>query len=370
MPCNHTSFVLCTPKKIPTSTLAKPQHPPEISTNKKQDAQEFCSIMAHAHSPNGLLRGKIGNQIFRVVNGKQVVSLAPPPWQLKRKHRERMQPDSAHLSYRRNILAFSGASITAKEIYKGLRIANKDQAARIFGPYPQNALIAQLKRHAAERQGETVTAYTPRDVQRALRGLDLSPDAAPSQQATGIKVLGLEKAARRIPVHGNAQLEFRLFIRQGQFSEHRLHPIDQTWGKVRQPAAPTADGHPATFQQLSEPSDWIPVDFIPKEGIVLDLPPQPQHLTYVTAVMVEWREVRAVGRKVHPHHAMSIARIVSVHGPAEAFYAAGYAIGNPTIYTVHSLLRPLHRHTEFIVVRHIADPKAFLARALAKLKPA
>jgi hypothetical protein len=348
--------------------------------------------MARAHSPNGLLRGKIGNQIYRVVNGKQVVSMAPPPWQLKRKHKRRMRHTSKYLIYQQNIHSFTGASKTIAEIYNDIRIFPDSEVGHIMRPYPQNHLLAQLKLTAGERIGEHATEYTARDIQRALSGLDLSKDSAPAKAVqmipigphhnpTAIKILGLEKAANLIPMHGNARLEIRFFIRQAMFSERRFDANTKTWSTKNVTDDKNSPCYNATLKNFDEPSDWIPTEFIPSEGFTLDLPTYENDLTFITTIYVEWREIRAVGRKVHRRHDVGIVRIASVHGPAAAFYAQGYTLALPKHNALpagqfalpkrshQSLLRPTKQVEVFLEIHRITDPQAFVKNALAKLKP-
>jgi hypothetical protein len=297
--------------------------------------------MARAHSPY-LLRGKIFNHIFRVRDGKQQVYLAPFP--TKRNNATFGRPENK--AYLQNIEEFAAASSIDSEIYRSLNIHDpglKDPNAvgPIFRPYSHNILAARLKKYADYVHKLKCQAANPRnpgkgfarkflirDGARAFQDLDLSHDDAPTQriqmQALGpqhnpnaIKIKGLQSAAAVLLAHGNARIEFRIHIRQSRFQEKVYNEVEKRWAdlQIDTQQYPDADKHRDTIP----PSNWIPTEIIPQDGITIDIPQWTPIEKYVTAILIEWREIRTVGRKIKALHTMGIVRIVAVHAPAESW---------------------------------------------------
>jgi hypothetical protein len=343
--------------------------------------------MARAQSPQ-LLRGKVGNLIHRVMNGKQVVQQAEPEWKAKRRHKNRMADRSCVNRYRDNILEFAGASKIANETYENILASSGDELGPIFRPYSQNHLMAKLREAHTTFREETghhavyATEFPLLNSARALRGLDLSRETAPKEairmipigphhNPTAIKVLGLEQAADRIPVNGYTGLEFRFHIRQSDLAEYNLEQ-DKTW--TRKLSYYTTENGQRSSQHItfkSDPTDWIPVDIIPHEGFTIDLPKRREEFKYITAIMIEWREVRTVGRRYHRLHDKGIVRIAAVHGPAEAFIAKDFDLAHKKGNKAWKLA-PEITNFQPIDLNKIdwrEDPQAYIAQAMAKLKP-
>jgi hypothetical protein len=270
------------------------------------------------------------------------------------------------------------------------------------------------------------TTFTFKDAAAALQGLDLSKKTAPTQYVemiplgprhspTHLQINGLERAAEAVPCEGNARLEFRIHIRQSRIKELQYCEDQEKWlprseetvvadGFAKQYAAPrkhrtsqiqtpqttthassslsslaaslsplAASPPPLAPQSTTQPrtshatppTDWIPVQFIPAQGITLPIPQWEETDRYLTVVLIEWREIRTVGHKVHTKHDMGIVRIATLHGPAEAYQDT----------------TPNHHHGPKNHPWNLAadeplptdkwqqmDPEAYLAAALEKLK--
>jgi hypothetical protein len=345
--------------------------------------------MARALAPFQL-RGKIHTLIFKVQNDRQIAYLAPEV--RPERHKERMR-DPSKEAYRLNILEFAMASTIACEIYGRISPTHDRNIGPILRPYSQNLLTARLKQAACrhEKHKHAVAILNGQaqwygksirlpDVVEALQGLDLSHPGAPSDlvrmnpigplhNPTAIRLTGIDRAAQAIARHGHARLECRFHIRQAAFQERTLTDdgLDHcTWHRAHGLPASTCHGY------SSPPSDWIPTQIIPAEGLLLELPTPPADAKFVTAIHIEWREVRTVGRKIMRHHKMGIAKIVSVHGPAEAFLAPEVSSASVafTRYETHQAM-PLSflNGTARPQARWQSDPQAFLKQALARLKP-
>jgi hypothetical protein len=281
--------------------------------------------MAKAHSTH-LLRGKIGNLIYRVRDGKQLVHLAPAPWQERTRYQRRLRYDG----FRLNIEQFAGASATASGLY-GQLFSDLNTLVR---PYTHNRLTARLKKSGDRHHRCIVTpdgkvhasAYRVIDAWKAFHGLDLSHEGAPVKQITmtpvgpqhnptAVRISGLRDAARAIHTHGNARLEARIHIRQTNFGEMAFNPEDKEW----QPRDPTYTPTQHRGCTHARPSGWIPAEVLPKGDLNLPLPASPDGDKFLTAIIIEWREVRTVHEKEIPHPKQAIARIVAVHGNPEDF---------------------------------------------------
>jgi hypothetical protein len=281
--------------------------------------------MAKAHSPH-LLRGKIGNLIYRVRDGKQLVHLAPAPHQERARYKRRLQ----YQGFRLNIEQFAGASAIASHLYRELF----SDYTSLVRPYTHNRLTALLRKTG---DGHTRTqvlpgdqvhagAYRVYDAWKALQGQDLSHNGAPTKQVsmtpigpqhnpTAVRITGLRDAARAIHTHGNARLEARIHVRQANFEEMAYDPVDKEW----RPLDP--DYTPVKYRgcTFTRPSGWIPAEVLPKGDLNLPLPESPDGDKFITAILIEWREVRAVDEKIIQHPKQAIARIVAVHGTPEDF---------------------------------------------------
>jgi hypothetical protein len=279
--------------------------------------------MAKAKGPT-LLHGKIQSLIFRVRNGQQEVYFAPGDYDFSK----------AGMAYHLNKREFAAAAHIAQDIHRSLRRKRFDELGPIFCPYPQNRITAALKKgadHDHKKQKKQrfhyAHAFTFRDTARALQGLDLSRKTAPTNHVemiplgplhcpTHIKIRGLEKAAEAIQIAGNARLEFRIHIHQSRIKELQYHEEDKKWLPLQHIRSDSQ------IQHRTPPSDWVPTQFIPAQGITLPIPQWEQRDKYLTTILIEWREIRTVGHKIITKHEMGIVRIAATHGPAEAYQDA------------------------------------------------
>ncbi|MBP6640758.1 MAG: hypothetical protein KA293_10720 [Bacteroidia bacterium] len=335
--------------------------------------------MAKAHGPI-LLSGKLQNLIFRVRDNKNIVHLAP----------DRIQVKNATQRYHDNRMEFGGAAKMAGQIYAGLQASGPDDPlGPIFRAYPQNLLTSRIRRapnrnkvHIVGEQLPYVDKFQFCDIAPALKGLDLSGPEAPSAKVhitpmgpqhnpTAIKITGLQNAANAIPVHGNARLEFRLHIRQTEIKDIFFNAILKQW--QRQDVKTRNSSSIQT--KWSDPSDWIPIEFFPKEGITLPIPAVDETRNHLTAIFIEWREIRKVGRRMIQHHKHGIVRIAALHAPREAYRhseRSEESVSHSTSHchqghaTHHAVPNP--KTLSDGRMRH-QDPKQFLQAALAKLFP-
>jgi hypothetical protein len=296
--------------------------------------------MARAETPYPI-HGKIGNLIYKVRDGKQIVHEA----------KGTVNPKKIGPAYHLNKDEFAGAAQVAHAIYRHIKPdkfhqrkpqANLDKLGPIMRPYPQNYITAQLKKSAQyelkrkARRFHFADEFCFLDAVKALRGLDLSKEGAPSghvsmtpigpqHNPTAIKITGLDYAARAITAHGNAKLECRFHIRQCRVTELDYIPETREWETRKLPQPNPLQRHSPTQSHRSHPSLWIPVEIIPKEGITLPLEAlnaywdaqKPEGAKYLTSVAIEWREIKTVGRRVKRLHDQGIVRIASLHAPLE-----------------------------------------------------
>jgi hypothetical protein len=296
--------------------------------------------MATAKSPT-LLSGKIGTVIFRVRDGKQLAHLAPTAHEEEKFYKRRLK----HPLFRFNAMEFAGASRVAGQVYRQLLGGSVSPLVR---PYAHNLLTKLLKAtgdsHIREalpqRASHYAREYNLYDVWRAFQGLDLSHAGAPARQIrmtpvgpghnpTAIRVSGVRDAARAIPIGGNARLEVRFHIHQVDFVGQAFSDTFQKW-------LPTEPGQETRCRRngIIRPSAWIPVQAMPQDDFVINLPGNPNGDRIITAIAIEWREVRAVGDKEIEHPRQGIVRIAAVHGSAEDFTPRPYTYIPPPDRTV------------------------------------
>jgi hypothetical protein len=68
-------------------------------------------------------------------------------------------------------------------------------------------------------------------------------------------------------------------------------------------------------QHLAAPrftSEWIPVQILPNEGLLLNLEQPQQEEPVLIFVVLEWQEVREVEDEVKPMHEMAVARLAAM----------------------------------------------------------
>ena len=326
------------------------------------------------------IHGKIANLTFTVRNDKQFVQASPGPRNLKR----------AGEAYFRNIDEFAGAAKVAQEIYRYIKpqafdprekSENLQKLGPVCRPYTQNYLTAQIKRKADKENkrrtkvglwyAKEITFF---DAVNALRGLDLSNESAPSghlgmtpigpqHNPTAIRLTGLQHAANAIGIHGNAQLEFRIFIHQSRVPELEYDRADRQWHKRQDPEGRSTSNRRSYH---SQPTAWIPVDIVPKEGLHLPLPTGiwKEDDKYLTAVFCEWREIRTVGRRCKRLHDKGIARIAALHGPAADWTDNTRQLREPDPNHGRMSIPPSPK------MDPRQNPEAYLAEALAMLHPA
>ncbi len=285
--------------------------------------------MARSKSPIQI-QGRVHNLLFRLIDGQQYVQMAPNN---DGQHKKRKKDPERYLRYLRNAAEFAGASKIACDIYRHIRTNKNDPTSGLLRPYAHNRMIARLKEAGDFHKKDGIQgrhyaqAYSLFDVQKALKGLDLSHDAAPTSHVRmvpigpqhnpdAIRVLGLEHAADAIGANGNASLEFRFRISQAQVDEIVLDQHGE-WILAKKPEDITQQN--SIDPSRSYPSGWIPTEIIPAEGFLLALPRQEDGAKYITAIHVEWREHKTVGRRILYHRKKAIVQIAAVHGPAEDF---------------------------------------------------
>ena len=105
---------------------------------------------------------------------------------------------------------------------------------------------------------------------------------------------------------------------------------------------------------------------IPREGFTLDLPEWPEGAKYATAIHIEWREHKATGRRTVRHHKLGIARIVAVHGPAEAFAPKSNHLQSKEFH--HTVPAAIHKGTLKKPIDWRKDPQAYFQAVLKKLR--
>lgn len=335
-------------------------------------------VMATAHAPF-LLKGKILNLVFRVRDGKQIVQAAP-----REPTRHKHGP-----AYTLNKDEFAAAAMIAQSVYRHIRHdvfdqrkphTNHHKLGPIFRPYAQNHLTARLKLKAdleGKRRHKSGYHYATQfrfiDAVNALKGFDLSNPGSPSgfvgmipigpqHSPTAIKVMGLQDAAQAIARHGNARMELRFHIRQSRVMELNYDRDTRAWDE------PQGQSRPVCAQNkshCSKPTDWIPAEIIPSQGFTLPLPQGiwAEDEKYLTAVMVEWREVRTIGRRTVRLHKQGIVRIAALHAPVEAWARPEAHPQDPQ----PPKPRPPRRQAPRI--DPLQEPEAYIRQALAKLHP-
>jgi hypothetical protein len=282
--------------------------------------------MATAHGTH-LLSGHLLNYIFKVRDGKQVVSLAPFKSDYERRLRERDKCPT----YFQNLAEFTAANKIGCQLYNNLDCHAWNPGAPVLMPYAHNRLISAVKKSVHRDnhpKGGIGSAFRIQEAYHALKGLDLShPDApssavkfqplGPQYNPLSIKIEGLRHAAEAITRHGNATVEFQIDIRQSRYQELVQHPEDRSWITLQQAQGePESDDNESQYH--SKPTGWLPIDIVPEEGITIPLPKRPESERYITTVVIQWRELRTVGRRIRLHRTKAIVKIVSVHAPASA----------------------------------------------------
>lgn len=312
--------------------------------------------MAIAH-PAHPISGTIGNITYVRRGGKTYA-------------RERIWAHNtkANPRQRENRQSFGGASKAACQIYTTLSAGCKP----LFRPYSHNYIAAKLRAHA-ERTERAVTRYSFRAAHAALAGLDLSHEGSPSDclkitrlgshhSPDAIRLEGLREAAQAVRqagdgIHGNAHLQMRIHVRQVPFNEINYVKEDRNWQKT----------DPGAQAQLRiTRSGWIPTEILPEEGLTLALPKPAEPLPgaacspMLSFVVIEWREVRAVGDKVIPKPGQAIVRLAAMqYSPEMALEIARHQANIPK--------KPIQPSAHDLLETAKADPKAFLARSLGGL---
>ncbi len=312
--------------------------------------------MARVHPPHPI-SGTIGD-ITYVRRGKKTYARGKI-WA----HNKAAEPRQ-----RENRQSFGGASKVACEVYTPLTAGCK----QLFRSYCHNDIATKLRAHA-ERTERSVTHYSFRAAHAALANLDLSPAESPSaclnitrigchHNPEAIRLTGLPEAARFVAnsdegLLGNAHLQMRLWIRQVPFHEFTFDKTDKVWRRT----FPEAQGQGQVTR-----SGWIPTDILPEEGLTLTLNKHPETLPgqpvppMLTFVVIEWREVRAVGDKVFKKPALSIVKLAAMHYSTEM--AAEIAQFEARISQ-----KPKQPRAFDLLQAAQSDPKAFLTQSLAGL---
>lgn len=313
-----------------------------------------------------LISGRLHDIIFKVRDGKQYLSMAP-----FHTHNEQRSKDKVHYrDYFRNQREFAAASRIGGIIYRVIKKpVNFDP---IFKPYAQNTITAAIKRAVhldTDHKADLLAQYRIIDGYHALKGLDLSPEDAPTKKVfmtplgplhnpDTLHINGLQAAGATLRGHVKSTIECRLHIRQARFHEFTEDPDTHEWITAADAPDPK-DDHP---EWNSQPSGWIPMEIIPYEGIKIPLPHQAPHEKYVTIIMIEWREHSPVGRRLRYHRKDTITRIVSIHAPAEALpLKHPHPAKNP--YNV-APIKAIHIPT---TDGWQQDPEAYLQEALGML---
>lgn len=304
--------------------------------------------------------------------------------------------------YRLNISEFAAASQIASQIYRDLcprqirgsgskrKPTNPDTPGPIFRPYPHNHLTARIKSAAAHQQKASAravngnwfaTEITVADIAHALQGLDLGRDASPNATSgtataavkifplgpkhnpTHLRITGLHEAALAIRTQAGTHVECRIHLVQSRISERRHDPSTNKWTET-----PNLDeqGHPVPRPKKLSPSDWIPTEIIPGEGIKLPIPENHADSQHISAVLIEWREHRTQGRRIVRLHEHGIVRIAAVHAPAKAWPQHQQEKAHPSVHhlfpatsTLQAPKKPDWRKA----------PKDYLHQALTRIRP-
>ncbi|MFN8396982.1 MAG: hypothetical protein U0176_20315 [Bacteroidia bacterium] len=336
--------------------------------------------MARSRSPFPV-SGKLDDVQFTVRNGKNFVHMAPS----YRYRHQRCMASPRHDRYKLNLREFAIASRMGCLLYKQLVIKNHTNPANpgpIFRPYSQNILTGRIKKaaanekkHAERAQGKHWFAdeiRTP-DIALALRGLDLGRGESvsrqvvittfgPSHNPTELKITGLPDAAKAITTAAGHRIECRIRIHQAGFNEQVWNPKLKQWQETPNLRP---DGKVTTQPQRHAPSDWIPVEIIPEDGIRIPIPQCDEGSKHITAVIIEWREHRGFGRRIVRLHDHGIVRIAAVHAPASAFKQAIDVTHVP--HTQHLIPATLARLAPEPAWR--THPKEYLDKVLAPIRP-
>lgn len=268
-----------------------------------------------------------------------------------------------------NCISFGGASITAAHAYT---LLTKGQRGRVL-PYSHNR-IAEKLRVGAERTQRHVEHYSFKAARATLLDLDLSKDESPSPhlQVTAIgpthsphtiRVQGLVEAARAAQPRGQAHLEARFQLRYVEFREFKWSAQDNVW-------EPTRCQTPIYHE--TPPSGWIPTDILP-DSLDFDVAdPEAIHASFhpredpsqrpplLVFLMIEWREVRAVGNRPIRCPQLTVARLgAMLYTQAMATEIADFEATRPPSQQPQPHVNLLKEALE--------NPKAFLAKALGSL---
>ncbi|MFN8393780.1 MAG: hypothetical protein U0176_03810 [Bacteroidia bacterium] len=335
--------------------------------------------------------GRLDDFQFSMRNGKNFVHMKRD---YSKRHKFRMSAPHCN-QYRLNLQEFAAAAKIAAEIYRQFNVRSqqafdataitRDNAhlpGPILRPYAHNLLTArikaagshQLKHHyRAAGSNHYAAKFTTPDIALALRGLDLSKDTAPAaaitisplgpvHNPTELKITGITQAAHSLRTPQGIRLECRIHLCQAQFNERKYNPKLKQWETIPNLRP---DGTRVPEPRPYTPSDWIPVEAIPEEGIKLPIQPCDEGSKHLTIVFIEWREHRGFGRRIVRLHDRGIARIAAVHAPAAAFVQAEQ----------HNQLPQSHHLIPGRLADHApasewqTDPKKALLRALARIQP-
>lgn len=336
--------------------------------------------MARSLSPVPI-SGKVGNLQFSIRDGKNHIHQARD---YSKRHRFRMTAPHCR-GYRMNLQEFAAASMISRQIYKHMPRAGYSDPTLpgpILRPYSHNVLTAKIKACGAHKHKHAIhgkggfwyaTEFRTPDIALALRGLDLSRGQmhknnieltafGPSHNPNELRIRGFERAASHIRTAACVRLECRIHIQQIAFNEREWDDKSGSWQKLPNL---NPDGREASEPVYLTPSNWIPVEIIPGEGIRIPIPACDEGSKHLTAVFIEWREHRGFGRRIVKLHDHGIVRIAAVHAPLAAFQEAVHH--EPAIQPQHLIPAKL---------AHLApepewrtDPKAYLANALTQIRP-
>ncbi|MFN8393853.1 MAG: hypothetical protein U0176_04180 [Bacteroidia bacterium] len=325
------------------------------------------------------ISGKVGNLQLSIRNGKNFVH---PARDYSQRHKHRMNSPKC-ASYRMNLREFAAASMIASQIYSELPrvgFSNPINPGPILRPYTHNHLTARIKACGQHKQKQAIngtgsfwyaTEFRTPDIALALKDLDLSKGAEPAREIrltalgpahnpTEVRITGFTRAAQHVRTAKCIRLECRIHILQAAFTERVWSQQANDWDEVPNLRP---DGQPAQEPDILVPSDWIPVEIIPEQGIKIPIPECDEGSKHITAVLIEWREHRGFGRRIVRLHDKGIVRIASVHAPAAAFQEVAAEIH----YTQPQHLIPVSLARIASEPTWRKNPEEFLIQAISKI---
>ncbi|HEX2899717.1 MAG TPA: hypothetical protein VHS96_08365 [Bacteroidia bacterium] len=251
------------------------------------------------------VQGALGDVVFSQRNGQTIIS------QRATFEREQWRKNPKARRSHENAQDFGGAAKCASAIYTA--IADK-RTRDGFRPYAHNHIAKRLRRFAERKPGKRAAdRFTFKAALPALANLDLGREGNPSKyigfrhigpvhRPVATRILGLRQAADAIDPGRNMALQCRITRKTITFPEVEYDPETWEWNRLQHGTLNLGD---------DQRTDWIPVDFIPAEGLTirlqgaLDNGAQPiGEVPEMAFVFIEWRAVspdRPIGTQRKRH---------------------------------------------------------------------